>query len=370
VTRTAADPDLAHLRSAARLALRGHGGAEPNPLVGCVITDPRGVVVGAGYHRRFGGPHAEVVALARAGGRAAGATAYVTLEPCAHTGKTGPCTDALIRARVARVVYGASDPNEVAAGGAQRLAAAGIEVVQRADCAEARRAAAPFVHRVRTGLPWITAKWAQTIDGRIATRAGASRWISGRRSRAMVHRERGRTDAILTGIGTVRADDPMLTARGVRVRRRARRIVVDPDLAIDDGAAIVRTAGEVPTTVVTATDRAAGSRANALAARGVEVFAAPEGPGGVDLAAALRGLAARHGLAHVLVEAGAGLLGALLRARLVNDAWVIVAPMILGDEAAVASVRGRVAPALTDAIAMTLAGVHRRGADVVIRYET
>jgi diaminohydroxyphosphoribosylaminopyrimidine deaminase/5-amino-6-(5-phosphoribosylamino)uracil reductase len=223
---------------------------------------------------------------------------------------------------------------------------------------------------MRTGLPWIIAKWAQTIDGRIATRTGESRWISGPRSRAMVHRERGRTDAILTGIGTVRADDPMLTARGVRIRRRARRIVVDASLEIDDGAAIVRTAGDVPTTIVTAPDCAEGSRANALAARGVEIFAAPEAPGGIDLAAALRGLAARHGLAHVLVEGGAGLLGALLRAGLVNGAWIVVAPILLGDESALASVRGRVAPALGDAIAMTLAGVHRRGGDIVLRYET
>src|SRR5436190_8347297 len=241
--------DHQHLLRAARLALRGHGGAEPNPLVGCVIASRAGETIGWGYHGNYGGPHAEIVTLQRAADRARGATLYCTLEPCNHQGKTGPCTQAIIDAKIARVVIARRDPYPPAAGGIERMQAAGIKVDVIEDCQPAVAVSDPFVHRVKTGLPWVTVKWAQTIDGKIATRSGESKWISNEASRKMVHRERGRVDVILTGIGTVLKDDPLLTARKVRQRRVARRIVIDPDLQIPLSAKLVTTA-EAPTTII------------------------------------------------------------------------------------------------------------------------
>lgn len=364
------EADLGHLRRAARLAWRGHGGAEPNPMVGCVIVTPEGRVAGEGHHRRCGGPHAEVHALRAAGAAARGATAYVTLEPCTHHGRTPPCTEALIAAGVRRVVVGCLDPHPAARGGLDRLRAAGVAAEHVEGCAEAEAVSAPFLSRMATGLPWVIAKWAQTVDGRIATRTGQSRWISGARSRRLVHRQRGRVDAILTGIGTVLADDPLLTARGVRRRRVARRIVIDPQLRIPDDARLVRTAGEIPTTVVClegAAHRGPGRVAD-LERAGVElVCAAAPGPE-VPLESVLRELARRHELATVLVEAGAGLLGGLFQAGLVREAWVFVAPLLLGDEAAVPALRGLVAETISRGLRLHPTGVRRRGADVFIRY--
>jgi len=214
------------MRRALALAERGRGRVEPNPLVGCVIVK-MGRVVGEGFHRRFGGPHAEVIALNRAGRAARGATAYVTLEPCCHHGKTGPCTDALIRAGVKRVVTACRDPfKKVAGKGIAQLHRAGITVEVGLLRVEAQSLNAPFFKRVTTGLPWVIAKWAMTLDGAISSgKKGPSRWISGPQSRRMVHELRARVDAILIGIGTALADDPLLTARGVKVRRVARRVV-------------------------------------------------------------------------------------------------------------------------------------------------
>jgi len=220
------------LDRAVRLASRGHGGAEPNPMVGCVIVDPEGRVVGEGFHARCGGPHAEIEALRAAGGRARGATAVVTLEPCAHRGRTGPCADALIEAGVARVLYAVPDPNPIARGGAARLREAGI-AAERVRHAGADELARPFVKRMTTGLPWVSAKWAQSLDGAIALASGESKWISGGRSRAMVHRERGRVDAILTGIGTVLDRRHRRQELAHHHRQRLRVLVFDPDAADD-----------------------------------------------------------------------------------------------------------------------------------------
>ncbi|MHC4909848.1 MAG: bifunctional diaminohydroxyphosphoribosylaminopyrimidine deaminase/5-amino-6-(5-phosphoribosylamino)uracil reductase RibD [Planctomycetota bacterium] len=359
--------DLEYMARAARLALRGHGGAEPNPMVGCVIVAPDGAIVGTGYHRRCGGPHAEINALRAAGAAARGATAFVTLEPCNHHGRTGPCSRALVEAGVARVCIGRLDPHPDAGGGLRALDAAGI-VTAVVPERSAVRVSEPFVHTVDTGLPWIIAKWAQTIDGRIATRTGASKWISGERSRSMVHRERGRVDAILTGIGTVLADDPMLTARCRIPRRTPRRVVLDPDLQTPLDAALVRTAHEVPTTLLV--DEAVAASADRTAAHrdaGVDLHPLAAAGGG-PLAATLRSLAGRHRLATVFVEAGAGLLGRLFAEDLVNEAWVFVAPLLLGDIDAVSCVRGLDAPALTDGTSFELLGVHRRNGDVLLRY--
>jgi len=360
--------DLQHLRSAARLALRGHGGAEPNPMVGCVIVSPRGETVGWGYHRRVGGPHAEVVALGRAGDRARGATLYCTLEPCNHTGRTGPCTEAIIRAGCVRVVIARRDPNPVAAGGIDKLRQSGIAVEVNDRCAEAVMVADPFAHRVRSGLPWVTVKWAQTLDGKIATRTGESQWISCKASRRIVHQERGRVDAILTGIGTVLKDDPTLTAREVRVRRIARRIVIDPRLQTPLDCKLVKSIDIAPLTIVCRADDSQSERAKSLRERGAEVVGIPSSTDELPLAPALRGLVQRFDATHVLVEAGSGVMSRLFQQKLVNDVWVFSAPLLLGDDAAAPAVTGMVANHLTDGVKMRLLATRKRGGDVIARY--
>ena len=349
---------VAHLNAAARLAIRGHGGAEPNPLVGCIVLDLRGKVAGWGLHSRCGGAHAEVEALRAAGSNARGGTAVVTLEPCNHFGRTGPCTMALRAAGIARVVFGVSDPHPKAQGGAAALREAGIAVTQLAT-PQCRALAAPFLHRTDTGLPWVVAKWAQTIDGRIDRFAAASRWISSARSRALVHRERGRVDAIFTGIGTVLADDPRLTARAISRRRRPIRVVWDPELAMPPEAAMLSSIGEAP--VMLACNASAAGRAGPLVARGATIIECARG--GEGLRQLMSSLSARHGVATVLVEAGQGLTSRLLEADLLNEAWVFTAP-IEGRDCPAAQQRW--APALPSPF--HLVDQRLRGGDTVSRY--
>lgn len=364
---------------AARLALRGQGDVEPNPTVGCVVAN-QGRVLGVGHHRRWGGPHAEREALAdcrRRGNDPGGATCYVTLEPCCHHGKTPPCTDALIEAGIARVVYARRDPGEVSRGGAAVLAAAGILSERRAESGLAVAIGEPFAKRALTGLPWVIAKWAQTIDGRLATRGGDSKWISGEVSRRRVHRLRARVDAILTGLGTVIADDPMLSARGVRrVRRIATRVVVDSGLDIPLKSNLVTTARDWPTIVLCARELATatitGAKREMLERAGVRVVGAPcvapGTPGRLDLAATVRMLGQTHGFSTIMLEAGPGLLGAMIEADLVDEAIVYVAPLLLGDEMAKAVVRGRVVDSLTAGKKWRLLRMKRCGEDVELTY--
>lgn len=376
---------LHHLRRAAMLALRGHGGAEPNPMVGCVIVAASGETVGWGYHRQVGGAHAEIVALQRAGAKAKGATLYCTLEPCNHQGRTGPCAQAVIDAGVACVIIARRDPWPVAAGGLERMTAAGIETCIINDCDFASNICAPFVHRMTTGLPWVTVKWAQTIDGRIATRPplGESQWISNESSRRMVHRERGRVDVMLTGIGTVLKDDPMLTPRGVRLRRPVTRrpprglplrVVIDPNLRIPLEAKVVNTTHEAPTMIACAQaiiDSASGDadhKVQALRSRGVEVQGIPMQGDELLLEPVLRELATKREATHVLVEAGTGLMSRLFRQRLVNEAWVFTAPLLLGDDQAQPAISGMTTRKLADGVRMQLWSLRRRGGDVIARY--
>lgn len=363
--------DAHYLDLAARVALRAQGDVEPNPLVGAVIVR-NDRIVGLGHHRRFGGPHAETEALEdcrRRGESARGATVYVTLEPCNHVGKQPACAPALVEAGVDRVVIARADPNPNAAGGAQTLRDAGIRVEFTGASRAAWSLAAPFAKRVTTGLPWVIAKWAQTIDGRVATRTGESQWISCEASRRRVHRLRARVDAVLTGMGTVRADNPRLTARGVaRVRRVARRIVIDPRAELPLDAALVQTAGEAPVTLVydaaLMTERPAALAA--LASRGVELFPASAIDGRLDLREVLRSLAATHDLTNVLVEAGPRLLGSLLGADLIDEAQVYVAPLLLADEHATPAATGQTAPSLADARRFTLFAQRRSGSDALL----
>jgi diaminohydroxyphosphoribosylaminopyrimidine deaminase/5-amino-6-(5-phosphoribosylamino)uracil reductase len=331
------DIDMRMMSRAARIALRGHGGAEPNPMVGCVIASSEGTVISEGFHRRCGEAHAEVHALAAAGPRARGATAYVTLEPCAHHGRTPPCADALVRAGIARVVFARPDPNAAAQGGAAQLQRAGIDAVHLPHAAAASLADA-FARRVLHRTPWIIAKWAATADNRCVARADHGRWITSDRSRRMVHRERARVDAVLTTIATVCADDPHLMPRVSRARRMPRRVVIDPDLRIPLDARIIRTAHEGPVEIA--------CTPAARAARAAQDMRALEGAGirwrdmdaSADRTGALRALMAdlqSDGVSNVLTEAGPRLVRALLDADLVDDAWVFTSTRVLGDAASV-----------------------------------
>ena len=301
------------------LAERGRGSVRPNPLVGCVLVRD-GEVVGEGFHERPGGPHAEVAALDEAGGRAAGATAYVTLEPCDHTGRTGPCTTALVDAAVRRVVYAVPDPNPAAAGGGDRLAAAGIEVEGGVLAAWAERQNDVFLSRLRTGRPHLTLKLAQTWDGALV--APGRRWVTGPAARTTVHRMRARADAVLVGVGTVLADDPRLDVRHVDVGRddQPRPVVLDSHGRTPTTAKVVR-GGAVVVTV----DPGAPAWRRALAAAGTEVVTvAADDRGRVDPGAAMTALADR-GIGAVLAEPGATLAASLVAAGVVDRLVVHVA---------------------------------------------
>ena len=359
------------MKRAIALARRGAGCVEPNPMVGCVIVRD-GRIIGEGWHRRFGRPHAEVNALAQAGPRARGATVYVTLEPCAHTGKTPPCADAIIAAGAKRVVIGAADPNPPAGGGARRLRDAGLDVEFGVMEAEARELIAPFAKRITTGLPFVIAKWAATLDGAIATRDGDSRWISSDASRRDVHRLRGRVDAIMVGIGTALADDPLLTARGVTPRRIARRVVIDPNLRVGVGSKLVESVGLAPLSVAAtpAALRAQAVKRERLAERGVELIALRgrrRRDGTRPLADLLRALADLHDATNVLVEGGAGLIGSLHRERLIDRFHVYIGAKVLGEGGLAATAgpgQGRRSARMGDATRLQLLDLRRLGDDV------
>ncbi|GIK20116.1 MAG: bifunctional diaminohydroxyphosphoribosylaminopyrimidine deaminase/5-amino-6-(5-phosphoribosylamino)uracil reductase RibD [Leptolyngbya sp. PLA2] len=349
---------------AARLALRAAGDVEPNPMVGAAIVRD-GVVIGLGHHRRFGGLHAEREALAdcrRRGHDPRGATVFVTLEPCCHHGKQPPCTDALIEAGVARVVFARPDPHETSGGGASILRAAGIACEGASDSALAVRIGDPFVKRVTTGLPWVVAKWAQSHDGRLGSRPGVPRWISCEASRRRVHCLRARVDAIVTGIGTVVTDDPMLTARGVRVHRMARRVVIDARLETPLGCALVRTAREVPTTIVTAGEPEAATR-RVMESAGVEVTVVG-GSERVDLLATMRLLVERYGATTVLLEAGPRLLASMLEEGLVDVVLTHTAPPNGADDAPLMQAEACLRGMIGDAGRLALVRTKRVGVDL------
>jgi len=329
--------DAWHMTHALELAERGRGAVEPNPLVGCVIA--RGAeIVGLGWHRRYGGPHAEIEALNVAGARAAGAVMYVTLEPCCHHGKTPPCTQALIAAGIRRVVVADRDPFPAVAGaGLAELRAAGIEIEIGIQAAAARRLNAPYLKLLSSGRPWVIAKWAMTLDGKIAASTGDSRWISGEASRARVHELRGQVDAILVGSGTAAMDDPLLTARPLGPRQ-AVRIVVDSRAILASDSQLVRTAAEAPVLVAAGPAAAAADRRR-LETAGCEVFVSEAETPDERLEALLDELGRRR-MTNVLVEGGARLLGACFDRRLIDEVHVFVAPRLAGGAAAPGPIAG------------------------------
>lgn len=305
---------------------KGH--PSPNPHVGAVVVKS-GELIAVGHHDRAGEDHAEVAAIKAAGSKAEGATLYVTLEPCNHEGRTPPCTEAIINAKFARVVIGCPDPNpHVAGGGIERLRAAGIEITEGTRENVAARLIAPWSKFVTLGIPHVSLKLALSLDGRIATRTGASKWITGPEARVRVHALRAQSDAVAIGIGTALADDPRLTVRDAPGNSPV-RVIFDTKLRLPRGSRVVETATQIPTWVICSMD-AETTTEQELTTRGVEVLRAPaSAEGRIDMPAALRMLADR-GIVTLMVEGGAELAGSILASRLADELHVFIAPTLLG----------------------------------------
>lgn len=362
---TATAAEVAAMERALDLARRGEGLVEPNPMVGAVVLSSSGATLGEGWHARFGGPHAEVAALAAAGEAARGETLVVTLEPCCHQGKTPPCTEAVLAAGIRRVVIAAGDPAPHASGrGVARLRTAGVEVVEGVAEDEAKKLIAPFAMLTVQQRPWVIGKWAMSLDGHVATATRESRWISGEASRRVVHTLRGRVDAIAVGIGTAVADDPLLTARppGLRVPLR---VVLDSRARLPLSSRLVATAGEFPTLV------AVGPAADVvtieqLRAAGCDVWQSMACEASDRLAELLAELGRRQ-LTNLLVEGGPTLLGSLFDADLVDEVHAFVAPKIIGGQAAAAAVAGRGIVSMQNAPRLSIESIESLGDDCFLR---
>ncbi len=355
------------MRRALRLARRAEGRTSPNPIVGCLIVDARGRVLADGFHPRAGEPHAEAVALAKVGGRAPGATLYVTLEPCNHTSarRTRPCAPLVAASGIRRLVYGLRDPFPGHGGGLETVAAAGIEIAGPVLAEECARAVAPFVVYATEKRAHVTLKAAITLDGKIATAAGDAKWITGDAARAHVHGLRDRCDAVLVGAGTVIADDPVLTTRGVRGGRDAVRVIVDGKLRVSPGAAIFRSGSPAPTIVATTRDAPARA-ARALEAAGAEVWRLPGGGGRVRLRALARKLAERE-LLSLLVEGGADTHAGFMAEGLCDRLLLYVAPLAVGGARAPSWLGGEGIARLAKAHRFRFEGPPRRlGDDLLI----
>lgn len=368
------------MRIALDLAIQGEGFVEPNPMVGCVLVHG-GQVVGRGYHQRFGGPHAEIVAIESATDRRAisGATAYVTLEPCCHFGKTPPCADALIDAGVARVVVAVQDPfAEVDGGGIAKLRAAGIDVTVGVCSEAAERLIAPFAKRVRTDRPWVIAKWAMTIDGRIATASGQSQWITGESSRREVHRLRGRVDAIVAGMGTVQADNPMLNARPPGPRSATRVVMCRRRLPSIESK-LVQSAGEIPLLLIVGPDvdpdqlcRLVDAGAQVLDAvdRDSDGSACPDTPSfdATSMVDRLLAKLAAQGATNVMLEGGGEIFSSFFAASQVDQCHVFIGPKAFGGKAAPGPIGGDGVESLAQASQWTLEQMDPFDGDVRLIY--
>jgi len=359
------DIDATYMKLALNLAARGEGWVSPNPMVGAVVVKG-GKVVGRGYHRRAGLPHAEVEALRAAGEAARGAELYVTLEPCNHQGKTPPCTQAILAAGVRRVIIATPDPNpQVTGGGAEFLAARGVDVNVGLLAAEARRVNEAWFHYVNTGRPWVVAKAACSLDGKIATVGGESQWLTGEAARALGRRLRHRVDAIMVGIGTVLADNPQLTTRLPRGQGNDPiRLVLDSRLRLPLTARLLNLDSEAPTWVA-CTSQAPPDTIRAMEAQGAQVLVLPADAGRVSLPALLDALGARQ-VQSLLVEGGAETLGACFDQRLVNQFYFFYAPKILGGQKAPGMVGGHGIVHLGEAHIAKNLSVRRVGGDLLV----
>jgi diaminohydroxyphosphoribosylaminopyrimidine deaminase/5-amino-6-(5-phosphoribosylamino)uracil reductase len=360
------------MRRALELAARGIGRVEPNPSVGAVLVDDSLDLIAEGWHQRFGGPHAEIEALANAGPRAAGATLFVTLEPCCHQGKTGSCVEAILRAGIRKVVAACRDPYPLVDGkGLAALRAAGVEVDEGLLADEARDLTAPFRKVVLRREPWVHAKWAMSLDGKIATPSGDSRWISNETSRKVAHKLRGRMDAIIVGSRTADVDDPLLTARPPGPRT-AVRIVLDSEAGLALDSQLVRTLRDAPL-IVAATEAASAENVRRLQEQGVEVLTLPRVSSdggtrperGIDVGALLKELGRRE-MTNVLVEGGARALGSFFDGRQIDEFHVFIALKILGGEQSPGAVGGTGLERVGLAADLRTVAVERLDGDVYI----
>lgn len=354
-----------YMARALTLAREVLGATSPNPAVGCVLVKD-GRIIAEGATQPPGGPHAEKVALAKAGANARGSTMYVSLEPCCHFGRTPPCTAAIIEAGVAAVHFALLDPNlRVSGKGRAELDAAGIATYLGDGAEEARELNEGFLKWIRTGHPFVHAKFAMSLDGKIATATGDSRWISGDASRALVHAWRRAADAILVGANTVRRDNPRLTARtaaGLEASRQPLRVVVDTQARLAPDAALLRPPGQVLIAIVNA---APASNIAALEAAGAELLVLPRAPGGVDLVELLRLLGERS-ITSIIVEGGGTLLASLLEVRLIDKLSVFIAPLLIGGKEAPTAIEGHGIARLQDALRLQRLRVQPSGADTLI----
>ncbi|MFN4320018.1 MAG: bifunctional diaminohydroxyphosphoribosylaminopyrimidine deaminase/5-amino-6-(5-phosphoribosylamino)uracil reductase RibD [Aquificaceae bacterium] len=353
--------DFKFMERALELAKRRKGLTHPNPTVGCVIVKD-GKIVGEGYHEKAGMPHAEVVALQKAGERAKGATLYVTLEPCTHFGRTPPCTDAIIRAGLKRVVIASLDPNPLVSGkGVERLKKAGIEVSVGVLEEEARRLNEDFFIYISQKRPYITLKWAQSIDGSMATKSSDSKWISGEESRYFAHQLRSEATAILVGINTALRDDPELTIRAFSWERQPMRIVLDPQLRIREDLRIVKD-GKAPTLIITSSENK--EKIKRLEDMGLKVIIAPTLEGKLNLGEVLRELYFME-IMHLLVEGGSITHTTFIKENLFDRLWVFLAPMLIGEGKRIGDIG---VDSLLKAKRLRLRQIKRFGEDIALEY--
>ena len=360
------EKDIIYMRMAMELAERGKGFVNPNPLVGAVVVKDD-LVIGEGWHRKYGCLHAEREALAACKEDPSGSTMYVTLEPCCHYGKQPPCTDAIIAAGISRVVVGIPDPNPLVAGkGVSILRKHGIEVecgLLEADLKYQNRV---FLKYITSGRPWVTMKWAMTLDGKIAASTGDSRWVSGEESRAFAHELRGWNMVIMAGIGTVKADDPMLNCR-IEGMRSPVRVIADSNASIDMDSNIVRTAGQYRT-ILAVSGRQDGmeDRIARLTDAGVEVMDCGQSPDGkVDLGCLFEKLG-KTGIDSVLVEGGAELDWSLVESGFVDELYCFIAPKVIGGRSAKGPVGGNGFPKMSQAVGFDIESVGRKGQDILV----
>ncbi|MBI4766645.1 MAG: bifunctional diaminohydroxyphosphoribosylaminopyrimidine deaminase/5-amino-6-(5-phosphoribosylamino)uracil reductase RibD [Deltaproteobacteria bacterium] len=351
------------MKMALRLARKGLGRTSPNPMVGAVVVR-KGRVVGQGFHQKAGGPHAEPMAIAQAGKEAKGATLYVNLEPCNHFGRTPPCTQAIIESGIKKVVFGLADPNPVVkGGGADRLQSQGIKVVRGVLEEDCRRLNEVYIKWITTGLPFVILKAAVSLDGRIATRTGDSKWISNERSRLRVHHLRNRVDGVVVGIRTVITDDPLLTVRLPRGKiKDPLRIVLDPQLRISLKARILE--GPAKTLIVSGT-KVRDQKRQKLEKKGVEILSLPARGGQISIKELLTDLG-RRGITSLLVEGGAEVYGSFLKERLVDKLIIFIAPCLIGGRKAVGMIGGAGITRMTEAIRLKEMSVKPWSGDILV----
>jgi len=354
------------MRAAIRLARRGAGRVSPNPMVGAVIAK-RGTIIGRGFHRSYGGPHAEVHALTQAGRAARNADLYVNLEPCCHQGKTPPCVPAIVQHGIRRVFVGMVDPNPAVHGkGIAALRRAGLAVEVGLLEPECRRLNEHSIAFITPGMPFVILKAAMSLDGKIATAGGESQWITGPEARRHAHLVRSQVDAVMVGIGTVRADDPQLTVRlAGRAGRNPQRVVIDPGLRIPRAARLLQTARETKTIIATDSARIDTPRARAITKLGAELLGLPLISGRIDCRALLRALAARN-IASLLIEGGAETSAAALEAGVVHKVLFYYAPKIIGGRTALSGIGGIGPARLADAARIERVSVSRLQDDFLI----